>query len=103
MKFLGHEIIAIPKSGWHTLVRVWNNANKSVLRAIVIEDNEISEDKSIASFGQLKFLAVDSSVTSEKYAFGIILNQTGNEFGDWRRINGKGEDLTQKDLFSDVD
>jgi len=34
-------------------------------------------------------------------AIGVVLKTAGSTYGDWRRINGNGDDLTQDDLTSD--
>ena len=34
-------------------------------------------------------------------AIGVVLNTAGSTYGDWRRINSNGDDLTQDDLASD--
>lgn len=40
----------------------------------------------------------DGSLKIGGLAYGVVLNATGNTYGDWRRINVDGNDLTQADL-----
>ena len=40
----------------------------------------------------------DGKLTVKAAAFGIVLYAPGGGAGDWRRINGDGDDLTQADM-----